>query len=200
MSVNTLTARRTSMRRTTRETDVQVELNIDGVGDAEVNTGIGFLDHLLSALAKHARFDLILSCQGDLHIDDHHTAEDCALTLGAALDACLGDRVGIERFGDALVPMDEALARAAVDLSGRPGSVVELALRREAIGTLATENMRHVVSSIATGSRSTIHLDVLRGENDHHKAEVAFKALARALRQAVRRDGSDQTPSTKGVL
>jgi imidazoleglycerol phosphate dehydratase HisB len=188
------------MRRTTRETDVQVELNIDGVGDAEVNTGIGFLDHLLSALAKHARFDLILSCQGDLHIDDHHTAEDCALTLGAALDACLGDRVGIERFGDALVPMDEALARAAVDLSGRPGSVVELALRREAIGTLATENMRHVVSSIATGSRSTIHLDVLRGENDHHKAEVAFKALARALRQAVRRDGSDQTPSTKGVL
>jgi imidazoleglycerol phosphate dehydratase HisB len=200
MNVQTLSARKTSLRRTTKETDVEIALNIDGAGDADVSTGIGFLDHLLTALTKHARFDMMLRCQGDLHIDDHHTAEDCALALGAALDECLGERVGIERFGDALVPMDEALARAALDLSGRPGSVVELQLRRESIGNLATENMTHVVRSLATASRSTIHLDVLRGENDHHKVEGAFKALARALRQAVRRDGSDGAPSTKGIL
>ena len=192
--------RSASVRRTTRETDIEVDLKIDGIGDSDINTGIGFFDHLLTALAKHARFDLTLRCQGDLHIDDHHTAEDCALALGDALDRCLGDRVGIERFGDALLPMDEALARAAVDLSGRPGSVVELGLRGEAIGSLATENMTHFVRSLAITSRSTIHLDVLRGDNDHHKVEAAFKALARALRQAVRRDGTERIPSTKGVL
>lgn len=195
------TPRSATVLRETRETRIEATLVLEGSGQATISTGIGFLDHLLTALTRHAGFDLELSCAGDLEVDDHHSAEDCALVLGQALDEALGERRGIERFGDALVPMDEALARAAVDLGGRPWAEVELALQREALGGLACENVRHFVISFATAARAAIHLDVLRGRNDHHKAEGAFKALARALKSAVRRSGDPaQVPSTKGVL
>lgn len=195
-----MNARTGSVDRTTRETSVAVRLTLDGTGAAEVSTGIGFLDHLLTTLAAHARFDLSLSCRGDVHVDDHHSAEDCALALGQAIDAALGDRRGVQRFGSAYAPLDESLARAVVDLSGRPHASVDLALLRESIGGLSCENIPHVIRSLATASRSTVHVDVLRGANDHHKAEAAFKALALALRQAVARTGGADVPSTKGVL
>jgi imidazoleglycerol-phosphate dehydratase len=196
-----LTAPRVAeVTRTTNETAITVSLALDGEGSAEVESGIGFLDHMLTALARHARFDLTLSCNGDLEIDDHHTVEDCALALGQALDRALGERRGIARFGSAYAPLDEALARAVVDLSGRPCAVIELGLVREMLGELACENVAHFFASLATAGRLALHLDVLRGANDHHRAEAAFKALALALRQAVRVDGPDQVPSTKGVL
>ena len=192
--------RKAEIARKTLETDITVTLDIDGAGLTDVSTGIGFLDHLLSALAKHARFDLTLRCKGDLHIDDHHTAEDCALALGQALDAALGERRGIARFGAAFAPLDEALCRAVVDLSGRPYASVDLGLGRESLGELSCEMIPHVIFSLATASRSCFHVDALKGHNDHHRAESAFKALALALRQAVARDGSAAIPSTKGVL
>jgi imidazoleglycerol-phosphate dehydratase len=188
------------LKRQTSETDIVLSLRLYGEGRAAVQTGLGFLDHLLTALARHARFDLELTCRGDLHVDDHHTAEDCALALGTALDQALGERRGIARFGYAYAPLDEALARAVVDLSGRPFAAIELGLRRERLGDLACENVRHVLSSLATATRCALHVDVLRGDNDHHRAEAAFKAVALALRQAIAGDGSDQIPSTKGVL
>ena len=192
--------RAVELRRETRETKVALRLALDGTGEADIQTGIGFLDHMLGALTKHARMDVWLRCEGDLHIDDHHSAEDVALTLGAAVDQALGDKRGVARFGSAYAPLDEALARAVVDLSGRPFAHVELGLRREALGGLACENVGHVLRSFATAGRLTLHLDVLRGENDHHRAEAAFKALALALRQAVARQGFDDIPSTKGAL
>jgi imidazoleglycerol-phosphate dehydratase len=186
--------------RSTHETSVQVELDVDGAGSATVNTGIGFLDHLLTALARHARWDLDVRCTGDLQVDDHHTAEDVALALGRALDAALGDRAGVVRFGDAVVPLDEALTRAVVDLSGRPFADVNLGLQRERIGELATENVGHVLRSFAIGARLTLHVDTLKGENDHHRAESAFKAVAVALRKATSLSGFGDVPSTKGTL
>lgn len=195
-----MTARQAETSRKTKETDISLKLNLDGAGVAEVATGIGFLDHLLTTLAKHARFDLALSCQGDLHIDDHHTAEDCALALGAAIDQALGERAGIARFGSAYAPLDEALARAVIDLSGRPYAYVELGLARQALGGLSCENIGHVLRSLAMAARATLHVECLRGENDHHRAEAAFKAVALALREAVARTGEDSVPSTKGVL
>ena len=188
------------LTRTTRETDIRVTLDLDGEGNALVRTGIGFLDHLLTALALHARLDLTLTCSGDLEVDDHHTAEDCALALGEALDAALGERRGITRFGDALVPLDEALARAVIDVSSRPFSVIDLGLRRERLGALACENIPHVLRSLASAARLTLHVDVLRGENDHHRAEAAFKAVAVALRRALRVEDPQLVPGTKGVL
>lgn len=192
--------RQSEVVRRTAETDVSVRLDLDGTGRAKVATGIGFLDHLVTALAKHARIDLDLACSGDLEIDDHHTAEDCGLALGEALDRALGERRGIARFGSAYAPLDEALARAVIDLSGRPYTQVELGLKREHLGTLSCENVSHVLQSFATAARACLHVDVLRGDNDHHRAEAAFKAVALALRAAVQRDGSDSIPSTKGVL
>lgn len=187
------------VQRKTKETEITLVLAIDGTGKATISTGIGFLDHMLTTLARFARFDLELTCRGDLDVDDHHTAEDCALALGAALDQALGDRRGIVRFGYAYAPLDEALARVVVDLSGRPWPSVDLGLRRERIGAIATENLTHVFHSLAIAARCSLHADVLKGENDHHRVEAAFKALALALRQAVTRDGGD-VPSTKGVL
>ncbi|WP_418158367.1 imidazoleglycerol-phosphate dehydratase HisB [Benzoatithermus flavus] len=188
------------IERRTGETDVRVELVLDGDGQSDVETGIGFLDHMLTALARHGRFDLQLNCEGDLEVDDHHTAEDCALALGAAFDRALGERRGIRRFGHAYAPLDEALARVVVDFSGRPSAHVDIGFRRERIGEIATENLTHFFVSLATTARMTLHVDVLKGENDHHRAEAAFKALALALRQAVSSDGSGEVPSTKGVL
>lgn len=187
-------------RRATAETDVAVRLSLDGTGAAAVETGIGFLDHLLTGLARHAGLDLSLTCRGDLAVDDHHTAEDCALALGAAVDRALGDRRGIRRFGSAYAPLDEALARAVVDCSGRPFAAVRLGITRERIGELAGENVAHVIRSLATAANLTVHVDLLRGENDHHRAEAAFKALALALRDAVALSGRDEVPSTKGTL
>jgi len=193
-------SRSATVRRATAETDVTVELALDGSGKADVTTGIGFYDHLLTALARHARFDLVLRCRGDIDVDDHHTVEDCALVLGQALDQALGDRRGIRRFGFAFAPLDEALARAVVDLSGRPWAEVNIPIRRDQIGGLAGENVSHAVRSLATAARLCVHLDLERGENDHHKAEAAFKALALALREAVSVSGFADVPSTKGTL
>lgn len=195
-----LPPRRAELQRKTHETDVRVRLLLDGEGAAQIDSGIAFLDHMLTALARHGRFDIELVCQGDLQVDDHHSAEDCALGLGAAFAEAVGERRGIERFGSAFAPLDEALARAVVDLSGRPFAQIDLGLRRERLGAMACENVPHFFHSFATAAGLTLHVDVLRGVNDHHRSEAAFKAMALALRQAVRRDGTSAVPSTKGVL
>jgi imidazoleglycerol-phosphate dehydratase len=195
-----MTKREGVIDRRTNETEISVRLNLDGRGVSVVSSGIGFLDHLLGALAKHARFDLELSCTGDLHIDDHHVAEDCGLSLGMALQQALGPRAGIRRFGHAHAPLDEALARAVVDISGRPFARVNLNLTRDRLGSLSCENIPHVLSSLALTAGITLHVDVLEGENDHHRAEAAFKAVALALRSAVESSGFDDVPSTKGSL
>ena len=186
--------------RTTRETDVTVRIELDGSGVSDIDTGVGFFDHLLESLANHALFDLSVRTEGDLHIDDHHTVEDTALVLGEALDAALDDRVGITRFGQASVPMDEALAHAVVDMSGRPYAVLAIPLRNPMIGNFTTQNLPHAIESMARTSRSTVHVSA-DGRNDHHVAEASIKALARALRQAVAIDDRRMgVASTKGVL
>ena len=192
--------RSATLERNTNETKVRITVNIDGVGKADVNTGIGFLDHMLTALARHARLDLTLACTGDTQVDDHHTAEDCALALGTAIDQALGERRGFARFGSAFAPLDEALARAVIDLSGRPAAVINLDLRREKLGELACENITHFFFSLSSSLKCALHLDVLRGENDHHRAEAAFKAFALALRSALTRTCDEEVPITKGVL
>ncbi len=193
--------RTATIDRATRETTITATVALEGTGAAAVATGLGFLDHMLSALANHSRIDIAISCMGDLEVDDHHTIEDCALALGAAIDSALGDRRGITRFGSAYAPLDESLARAVIDLSGRPCGIVELGLVREMLGDVACENLTHFFASLATSMRCALHVDVLRGANDHHKAEAAFKALALALRQAVALDPTrTDVPSTKGSL
>ena len=191
--------RRATVERKTKETDISLSVNIDGSGVSEISTGIGFLDHMLTALSKHGRMDLTLSCKGDLHVDDHHSVEDCGIVLGQAVKAALGDLRGITRYGYAYAPLDESLSRAVVDISGRPFADVNLNLQRERIGNLSCEMLPHFMSSFATSAAITLHVDVLKGENDHHRAESAFKALALALRTAFKREGTD-IPSTKGVL
>lgn len=192
--------RTSRQERRTNETSVVVELNLDGSGVARVKTGVGFFDHLLTSLAHHALFDLTVETTGDLIVDDHHTVEDTALVLGEALAAALGDRAGIQRFGDAQVPMDEAVATAVVDVGGRPYAVVDLTFRSPHLGNLSTQNIPHALEAFARTSGITLHVEG-RGANDHHLAEAAFKALARALRAAVapdpRRSG---IPSTKGWI
>ncbi len=192
--------RTASFERETRETRISATLNLDGTGQAEIRTGIGFLDHMLTALTRHARFDLRLECAGDLEVDDHHTAEDCAIVLGRMIDEALGDRKGVTRFAHAYAPLDEALARSVVDLSGRPWPEVSLGLKREFLGTIACENITHVFNTLALEMKAALHVDVLRGTNDHHRAEAAFKSLALALRAAVALDGTDEIHSTKGAL
>jgi imidazoleglycerol phosphate dehydratase HisB len=186
-------------KRATGETEIEVRMALDGEGKAEVSTGLGFLDHLIAQLARHGRMDIALRCRGDLHIDDHHTVEDCGLALGAALLGLAGDRRGLRRFGQAYAPLDEALARAVVDLSGRPWPEVHLGLRREKLGEVACENLVHFLQSLAMAGRMNLHVDVIRGENDHHRVEASFKAVALALRQAFSLEGGG-IPSTKGVL
>lgn len=198
----TMAATRISLiARTTKETDISLKLDLDGAlapGGAAVSveTGIGFLDHMLGALARHAGWSLELRCKGDLEIDDHHSAEDCAISLGLALRKALGENPAIMRFGSAYAPLDEALARAVVDISGRPWCEIDLGLAGERIGTLATENVAHVLASFAVNSGINLHVDVLRGRNDHHRAEAAFKALALALREALAPRG--QTAGSAG--
>lgn len=191
--------RRASLSRQTRETRIEASLDLFP-GEVKVDTGIGFLDHLLSSLAFHGGFSLSLTCKGDLAVDDHHSAEDCGLVLGDLVRQALGDRSGIRRFASAYAPLDEALARAVVDISGRPFCRTDLKLARDSIGALACENIPHVVTSFVTRAGITVHLEVLYGDNDHHKAEAAFKALALALRDAWSPSGSGSVPSAKGIL
>jgi imidazoleglycerol phosphate dehydratase HisB len=191
--------RRAEIKRETAEVSITGHLDLDGSGSAVAKTGLGFLDHMLATLAKHGRFDLELIAAGDTSVDDHHTVEDCAIVLGRALDQALGDRSGISRFGYAYAPLDESLSRAVVDLSGRPWPEIGIDFSRDRIGEVATENIVHFLRSFAIEGRMALHVDLIRGDNDHHKAESAFKALAMALRAAVRASG-DGVPSTKGTL
>ncbi|MEM1411847.1 MAG: bifunctional histidinol-phosphatase/imidazoleglycerol-phosphate dehydratase HisB [Pseudomonadota bacterium] len=185
-----------AVRRTTKETDITVELDLDGTG-TDISTGIGFFDHMLDQLASHGGFQLKLQCNGDLEIDEHHTVEDCALALGEALDQALGERRGIGRYGF-LLPMDESLAQVAVDLSGRPAFVFEAHFPRDQVGQLSTEMVRHFFASLAQALGAAVHLQV-RGENTHHMVEALFKGAGRALRPALARSGNEM-PSTKGML
>ena len=192
--------RQATVVRTTRETDISVTVDLDGTGTASVSTGIGLYDHLLESFAHHSLIDVAVSAAGDLERDDHHTVEDVALALGQALAEALGDRAGIERFGEASVPMDEAIARAVVDLSGRPYAVLDLRFGGDRIGELSTQMIPHALESFVRTSGVTLHLKA-RGRNDHHVAEAAFKALARALRTAIALDARRTgVPSTKGTL
>lgn len=194
--------RTAKIRRETKETTVELTLDLDGSGQYEIETGIGFLDHMLAHVAAHGLFDLTVRAEGDLEVDPHHTVEDVALVLGQALDQALGDRAGIVRTGSAYVPMDEALAFVAVDLSGRPYGVTEMAWRGSTVGGIPVTLIPHFLESLAVTARANIHARVLYGRDDHHKAEALFKALGRALDAATRQDprrGGD-VPSTKGRL
>ncbi|GCF00842.1 imidazoleglycerol-phosphate dehydratase [Zygosaccharomyces mellis] len=217
---------RAFVKRNTNETKIQISISLNGghieipnsiigkerVGSGgvatqatsaqviDIHTGVGFLDHMIHALAKHSGWSLIVECIGDLHIDDHHTTEDCGIALGDAFRQALGQVRGVKRFGFGFAPLDEALSRAVVDLSNRPCSVIELGLKREKIGDLSCEMIPHFLESFTEAARLTVHVDCLRGFNDHHRSESAFKALAVALREATSPNGTNDVPSTKGVL
>ena len=195
-------ARSATLARTTSETDIRLTLGLDGTGAAEVATGIGFLDHMLTALARHGLLDLTVAAQGDLHIDDHHTTEDVGSVLGQALRQALGDKRGIRRFGQALVPMDEALAEAAIDISGRPFLAWSVPFQRPKIGSFDTELVEEFFRGFAMNAGITLHVTLKAGTNAHHVAEACFKAVARALRMAVEPDPRSlgRIPSTKGSL
>ena len=193
--------REAEVRRKTKETDVRVRLSLDGTGQSQVSTGVAFLDHMLELFARHGLFDLEVECRGDLHIDDHHSVEDVAITLGQALAEALGDKAGISRYGEATVPMDEALCRSVIDLSGRFYLVYAVETRRHVIGNFSVELAEHFWRSLAEAARCNLHIDCLRGRNTHHILEGTFKATARALRRAVERDPRVAgVPSTKGTL
>jgi len=195
------TARRARVERRTRETDIVLGLDLDGQGRSRISTGVGFLDHMLTSLATHARFDLDLRCKGDLQVDAHHSVEDVGIALGQALKQALGDKQGIVRFGHAYCPLDEALTRAVVDLSGRPWLHFGVAFKAQRLGDLPTELFEDFFWALVDHGRFNLHLDTLRGRNSHHVAETAFKATARALAMAVARDPRVRdVPSTKGSL
>jgi imidazoleglycerol-phosphate dehydratase len=187
--------------RRTNETDITLSLNLDGEGLSRVSTGVGFFDHMLTALAKHAQFDLDLRCKGDLHVDAHHSVEDVGIALGQAVIQALGDKTGIVRFGHAYVPLDEALSRCVIDISGRPFLHYDATFKARQIGTMPTELFEDFFWALADHGRLSIHLEALRGRNAHHIAETLFKATARALSMAVARDPRVKgVPSTKGTL
>lgn len=194
-----LPARTASVQRLTRETEIEVSVNLDGEGTHEIKTGIGFYDHMLEQISRHGGIDLKLRCKGDLHIDAHHTIEDTALALGEAIEKALGEKRGITRYASSILPMDEALATVALDLSGRPYFVFKSQLRRDSVGDFPVEMTHHFFNSLAMSLKATLHAGVT-GENDHHQIEALFKAFAISLKQAVRRSGSNEIPSSKGVL
>lgn len=191
--------RKVIKERQTSETDIKLSLAIDGTSKIKISTGIGFFDHLLTTLAFYAGWDFKLSAVGDLDVDDHHTVEDCAIVIGSALDEALGKRTGIARFGYAYAVHDESLARAVIDLGNRPYAVISLDLQRDSIGTLSCENIVHFLEAFSYSAGLTLHLDILRGKNDHHRAEAAIKALAQSLAQATYK-ANDKIKSTKGVI
>ena len=193
-------ARIGKVERTTKESSVLVELDLDGTGACDINTGIGFYDHMLEQLGKHGGFNLTVRTTGDLHVDSHHTIEDTAIAFGQALRQALGDKTGIRRFANSLVPLDEALVQVAVDVSGRPYVVHEEPQVVELIGTYDTTMTQHIWESIANAAQICLHIRVISGRNSHHIVEAQFKAVARALRDAVAFDGTIGVPSTKGVL
>jgi imidazoleglycerol-phosphate dehydratase len=194
--------RTATVKRKTKETDIEVSIDLDGKGASTVSTGIGFLDHMLDLLARHSRIDIRVKAKGDLHIDDHHTAEDTGIALGTAVKQALGDMKGITRYADVHVPMDEALTRVAIDISGRPFLVFKAEFVRDKVGTFDTELVQEWFQAFAMNSGITLHAECLYGTNDHHIAESCFKGLARALRAAVAIDprAKDEVPSTKGTL
>ena len=194
--------RQAELSRKTAETEIFVKLALDGTGKAEIATGIGFFDHMLHQLARHGGFNLTITAKGDLHIDDHHCVEDVGIVLGKVFRAALGDMVGITRYADACVPMDETLTRAALDISGRPAFVFRTSFATSKIGTFDTELVREFLRAFAMNALIALHIETFYGENDHHIAESCFKALARVLRQAVATDARLATvlPSTKGTL
>jgi len=195
-------ARRAAVKRVTKETAVEVAVDLDGTGAASVTTGIGFLDHMLDLLARHSRIDIDVRAKGDLHIDHHHTTEDVGIALGQAVKQALGDMRGITRYADAHLPMDETLARVVIDISGRPVLVFNAGFARDKVGAFDTELVREWFNAFAMNAGITLHVEVLYGSNDHHIAEACFKGLARVLRTAVAIDprARDEVPSTKGSL
>ena len=194
--------RQAKVVRNTKETQITVEVNLDGTGSYDVETGLGFLDHMLEQLSRHSLIDLKVRANGDLHIDGHHTTEDAGLAIGEAIRQALGERTGIVRYGNAVVPMDETLTRVALDLSDRPYLIWKVAFNRPKLGDMDTELFREFFQAISQAAGITLHVEVLYGENNHHMIEGCFKALARSLRQAVEIDSrrADVVPSTKGVL
>jgi imidazoleglycerol-phosphate dehydratase len=193
--------RTATIERNTKETKIRLKLDLDGEGRSEISTGIGFLDHMLTALSTHARFDLEVQCRGDLHVDAHHSVEDVGIVLGQALKEALGDKRGIVRFGHAYVPLDEALARCVVDLSGRPWLHFDAPFKARSVGTMPTELFEDFFWALADHGRLNLHLEILRGRNAHHMAETLFKSTARALSMAVALDPRvKDVPSTKGSL
>jgi imidazoleglycerol-phosphate dehydratase len=194
--------RKAAVKRSTKETDVEITVDLDGQGASTISTGIGFLDHMLDLLARHARLDMSVKATGDLHIDHHHTTEDVGIALGQAVKQALGEMKGITRYADVHVPMDEALTRVAIDISGRPYLVFKVPFGRDKVGTFDTELVNEWFRAFAVNAGITLHVETLYGSNDHHIAESCFKGLARALRTAVTIDprAKGEVPSTKGKL
>ena len=194
--------RKGTVKRTTKETDIEVDVDLDGSGASLIATGIGFLDHMLDLLARHSRIDISVKAKGDLHIDQHHTTEDVGISLGQAMKQALGDMKGIARYADVHVPMDEALTRVAIDISGRPFLVFKAEFVRDKVGTFDTELVQEWFQAFAMNAGITLHVETLAGTNDHHIAESCFKGLARALRIATAIDprAANEIPSTKGTL
>ncbi|MHA1157770.1 MAG: imidazoleglycerol-phosphate dehydratase HisB [Alphaproteobacteria bacterium] len=194
--------RTATVKRRTSETDIAVSVSLDGTGKAKIDTGIGFFDHMLEQIARHGLIDMTVKASGDLHIDAHHTVEDVGIALGKALNDALGDMQGVTRYADVQLPMDEALTRCALDLSGRPFLVWKVAFTRGKIGAFDTELVREFFQALAQNARMTLHVETLYGRNNHHIAESCFKAVARALREATEADPrqGDRIPSTKGSL
>lgn len=191
--------RKGKVNRKTNETDIYLEIDIDGTGKTDISTGIGFLDHMLNLMMFHGKMDLNLKCDGDLDIDDHHTVEDIGISLGQAFKEAIGDRRGIRRYGSFSIPMDEALATVNLDISNRPFLVYNMELKREMLGDIATENFQEFLRAFAFNAGITLHINLLYGENDHHKIEAVFKALGRALNEASEVVGGG-VPSSKGIL
>ena len=194
--------RTAEIKRKTGETDISLKLNLDGIGKSEINTGCGFLDHMLTLFAKHGRFDIILNCEGDTYVDDHHTVEDIGIALGEAFDKALSDKKGIVRYGNMILPMDEALILTAVDLSGRSHLEYALEIPSQKVGTFDTELVLEFFLGFVRNAKCTLHIKQMSGLNSHHIIEGAFKSAARSLKQAVAidEDFKDEIPSTKGVL
>ena len=191
--------RRAKVERKTHETNISVEINLDGDGLCDIDTGIGFLNHMLTLIAFHGKFDLFIKCSGDLYVDDHHTVEDVGLAFGEAFNKAVGDKKGIRRYSSLFIPMDESLCRIALDISNRPCLVFDIDFERERLGTMDTQNFKEFFKSFVYKAGITLHIKVLYGENDHHKIEAVFKAFSRALKESIDKI-SNSIPSSKGVL